>query len=105
MEPGYYVSIENKWSPMTTRQIEAYNNWLNEQQEMYTMGSSPVKDYAQHFGVSKDGTKYVIMVSMMCKLNYIQLGDGLFHQILVVPSPDSVKPYSFFKDKLQCIIK
>ena len=83
-EPGVYASIEGKWMLLKPNQLEAFNNY-KEEQGMYSMGHDP--EYGTDCGVDSTGQRYNIIYALCTKKSYIQLGDGEYHEILEIPPP------------------
>ena len=106
IKPGVYVSVEIKsgntvkhiWSEFTKRQYQAHADFKrNHEETMYSMGHC--LNFYENIGISDDGTKYKYWVGIFSKTNYIQLGDGKFHEILEIHPPTDSKDNSFFENQ------
>lgn len=83
------VSVEYKWHSLRPEQIEAIESVMETHSNtMYTMGGVPCPKWEKLTGYSKSKrSKYACYVDISNDVFWIQLGDGYFHRVLVIPDP------------------
>lgn len=101
--PGMlYIEVNGRWHEARLKQKEAWEVFLVNRDKNMSMGMSP--EYQLLNCPSNDGTNYAIFDYMYQQNNtfdniYIQLGDGLLHQILYIQEPSKPKTYQDLNSK------
>ena len=99
-KPGFYASINNEWLPLRPEQVEAYKDFEKKHREtMYSMGGIDTTKFYDNFGVNSKGTRYAIKIGNNLNSGeiFMQLGDGLFHQIIEIKAPAPPQPAKYFE--------
>ena len=84
------VAIRGNWSTLYDNQEVALKNFLKRfnQRGMYTMGSSSDPEYDCMFhGRDSNGRRYNFAARLKDNVFFIQLGDGKYHELLIIHKP------------------
>ena len=84
------VSVRGNWSKLYDNQVAALEDFLKtyNSRGMYTMGSSPDPVFdCMLYGKDPNGTKYKFCARLKDNKFYIQLGDGKYHELIIVHKP------------------
>ena len=97
VKPGIYVSINTNWLSLKNKQLEAFNDIKYQfKNTMFSMGRDPIYGYLTGYSSDKS-ISYNCYIHLQDKKFYLQLGDGLFHQILDIPNPPLEQNINYFK--------
>ncbi len=102
-KPGIYASINGEWLPLRPEQVEAFENCKEKHgKTMYSMGGLDTSKFYDNFGVNSKGTRYAIKIGNNLNSGeiFMQLGDGLFHQIIEIKAPPPPQPAKYFEGSI-----
>lgn len=92
---GVYAAFNGEWKPLKPLQVEAYNDCYSKHiGMMYSMGMDPV--YGKNHGINSCKTRYEFRIKLSNNIFYMQLGDGLFHEIIEVKKSSEPQTSVFF---------
>lgn len=86
------VAVRGEWSKLYDNQIVALKNFLKKFNErgMYTMGSSQDPAYdCMLYGRDSNRRKYRFCARLNDNTFFIQLGDGKYHELLIIYNPSN----------------
>ena len=94
------VAINSTWQELRQDQIEAVTDVLETHStQMYTMGGYQSHRWERKVGQSSStGIHYVCYLDIIDDKVWVQLGDTLFHRILVIPDAPLDIDASFFRE-------
>ena len=84
------VSARGDWSKLYDNQIVALKSFLKKfnSRGMYTMGSCADPDFdCMLYGKDSNGIKYRFCARLGDNTFFIQLGDGKYHELIIVHRP------------------
>lgn len=84
------VSVRDDWSKLYDNQVAALKDFLKKYNSrgMYTMGSSPDPVFdCMLYGRDPNGIKYSFCARLSDNTFFIQLGDGKYHELIIVHRP------------------